>query len=66
MNFNSFNASAGFNQGYNTGMNPQLAQTMPVVKTHITTEDIREIVQKLNQKPFNQTLTLVTFDELSS
>jgi hypothetical protein len=36
------------------------------VKTVIGTEDLREIVMKLNNKPFNENLTLVSFDEFSS
>lgn len=34
------------------------------VKTTLTTEDIKEIVQRLNTKPFNESYNLVTFDEL--
>lgn len=37
---------------------------MPV-KTVINTEDIKEIVYRLNQKPFNENYNLVTFDELN-
>jgi hypothetical protein len=36
------------------------------VKTHIGTEDIREIVERLNAKPLNQDFTLVSFDELTA
>jgi hypothetical protein len=36
------------------------------VKTTLTTEDIKEIVQRLNTKPFNESYNLVTFDELSA
>jgi hypothetical protein len=42
-------------------------QTQPLpIKTIITTEDIREIVQRLNTKPFNESYSLVTFDELTA
>ncbi len=34
-------------------------------KTHVGTEEIREIVERLNAKPFDQNFTLVTFDELN-
>jgi len=59
----------GYNtQGYRTigpysqnqGSEPQF-----ISKAIINTEDIREIVEKLNAKPFDENFTLVTFDELS-
>ncbi|KRX08285.1 hypothetical protein PPERSA_01746 [Pseudocohnilembus persalinus] len=36
------------------------------VKTVIGTDEIREMVRILNDKPFNENLTLVSFDELSN
>lgn len=36
------------------------------IKTTLATEDIKEIVQRLNTKPFNESYNLVTFDELSA
>jgi hypothetical protein len=33
---------------------------------NITTDDVREIVYRLNNKPFNENFSLVTFDELSA
>lgn len=37
-----------------------------IVKTHINTEDLKEIINNLNKKPFNENFSLATFDELSS
>jgi len=34
-------------------------------KTHIGPEEMKEIVERLNAKPFNENYTLVTFDELN-
>ena len=31
----------------------------------IGTEEVKEIVGRLNQKPFNESFSLVTFDELN-
>jgi len=36
------------------------------VKLTVGTEEIREMVQRLNSKPFNENFTLVSFDELSN
>ena len=35
------------------------------VKTNIGTEEIKEIVYVLNNHPFNESFTMVMFDELS-
>lgn len=43
-----------------------MAQSQVAVKTVVTTEDIKEIVQRLNSKPFNESYSLVTFDELTA
>jgi intraflagellar transport protein 81 len=55
-------------QGYRT-INPytqnQGFDTQFISKAIINTEDIREIVEKLNQKPFDENFTLVTFDDLN-
>jgi len=53
-----FQTMAPYSQ--NQGSEPQF-----ISKAFISTEDIREIVEKLNQKPFDENFTLVTFDELS-
>jgi hypothetical protein len=47
-------------QPQNTGFQNQQ------IKQNITTEDLREIVQKLNQKPFDENLSLITLDEFTS
>ena len=36
------------------------------VKNNIGAEEIREIVQRLNAKPFEENLSLVTFDEFTT
>jgi intraflagellar transport protein 81 len=62
------NFAAGFNQGeMYEGQNPNQykKKSMPLKNT-VGTEDIREIVQRLNAKPFSENFTLVTFDELST
>ncbi len=38
----------------------------PPFKANISTEDLREIVQRLNQKPFEEKLSLITLDEFTS
>lgn len=47
-----------FKKNQNTGAAP--------IKLQVGTEEIREIVQRLNSKPFNENYTLVSFDELST
>ena len=63
----------GFQQGGMQGQfnpnglyDPQgnFQKKQPPTKTHIGTEEIREIVERLNAKPFDQNFTMVTFDEL--
>ena len=39
------------------------SQTRHLPNLHVTTEEIKEIVQCLNSPPFSKTLTLVSFDE---
>ena len=58
----AFNPGNGFD-----GANPQFKKkpVMPMRST-IGTDEIKEIVQRLNAKPFNENFTLVTFDELST
>ena len=58
----AFNPGNGFD-----GTNPQFKKkpVMPMRST-IGTDEIKEIVQRLNAKPFNENFTLVTFDELST
>ena len=63
-------------QGHRTGA-PQFNPNQPydgqanygqpelVSRTIIGTEEIREIVAKLNAKPFDENFTLVKFDDLS-
>ena len=53
-------------EGYD-GTNQQFKKkpVMPMRST-IGTEEIKEIVQRLNAKPFNENFTLVSFDELST
>ena len=64
---------AEFDQQYNQNQAPGYANqngnansimNQPI-KTVIGTEECREIVQILNQKPFNLNYTLVLFDELT-
>ena len=58
----AFNPSEGYD-----GSNPQFKKKpMVAMRSAIGTEEIKEIVQRLNAKPFNENFTLVTFDELST
>lgn len=71
--YNSGYGGQDFNQGYDQmgGMDMNQFKKNPNVnsapiKTNVGTEEIREIVQRLNAKPFNENYTLVSFDELST
>ena len=55
---NAFMNTYSFNQA-----NQSMQQTLSV-KTIISADDIRDIVQKLNNPPFNENMNLVAFDEL--
>ena len=43
-----------------------MTQSQLPFKNIITTEDIKEIVKRLNSDPFNEQYSLVTFDELTA
>mmetsp|Transcript_33449 Transcript_33449/g.30447 ORF Transcript_33449/g.30447 Transcript_33449/m.30447 type:complete len:104 (+) Transcript_33449:28-339(+) len=65
-NYQGGNYQQGFNPNETYDQQGPHKKKDLAAKQHVGTEEIREIVEKLNSNPFNENFTLVTFDELNS
>lgn len=68
--FNNFYEADPYKTGnafmntYSSNQPNQYVQPQLISKTFVTTEDIKEMVAKLNVPPFNENMNLASFDEL--